>query len=1297
MSLKIALAHSGGILKVDGHGFTSLDDFKRYVTQQTGLSDPCQILMTGRSTNVKFASLGVEKDIFVYDRRQLEITSTPIIDPLPKIANLTPFPDDLESDTDIASWRTLFKNRKAWAEYAQSQAESLAQRVRQADHETSIINRAVLVAFLSLESHSKRLDKSYNEVRDWVQTVSEERDKILREWEPAVRKLMRIPVHEGFRDLAISDKAKKKPQTLCDYFDVKEVQRAATAAEILVERFQKEIIDLGEIIGDIGGRTAELKTGIEQTSRKATSIDQELSVLREDMDILVQKVRSDYDYTRQLQGPKAASFASKRAHAATFEHLPGMVDVYSDLSKLLKQMVERKNAASAACNQHLQTLALIQSAAQPVNNRINSIDAAYHEEEEQFQILSVVLQLPELYGSLLIECVHRREWSEKFTGDSQRLAEELAHIKDDEEKRRRKWHRSTGSQLPFNLDGASQPIRTEVNTRGDLNGGLPTITRKDVEQYITSLKSLDRMSDVIQHLTQAMQDLDKPNKRINKRLRGFKMGSVHEANLMGSSFMATNTEELKILRIDKANLLEKIKGYESRIRKLEDLLHRSRTSANAGHPGTSTTPVSGMAMSPDLPSGGPSHRRSSSEALIEPLQARIAVLEAMLAEEKAITEALQKEATAKTESEKEMNARITQADDTKRDLIANLEALNQQHINERKDMLKEIEELKRKLDEAYEELDRLEDEKLKGMESELHSLGLEASKLRELHTTDTERIDGLMKELDETKEEVERQRKRADEEVQRADEAEAALTSSEQATSRLVEQVAALEKQLKEAKESLETTRKEYNGNHESLFSAMKNTYEQLSPSGPPGKDANKLLKQIDSLVTHVMTQNKEFSEKLDKEKANIESIQSQHTRLQTQFDARTLKAKDLTQRLYTHNIRSIQLLERLGYRVTRNDDSIQIVKISRSSPSNESTILGRSALNIGVNESSSQPATQPQKSSPLAHTSTAEDINLLYWMESPDSETEAEKYGHYIKSIGAFDLDAFSETIINRVKKTEADFKLLNKQARAYREKYYRAREEAAEKIAFRTFKVGDLALFLPTRNQATKPWAAFNVGAPHYFLREQDSHKLPTRDWLLARITKVEERIVDLSRSTYAAKNLPPNASDIDDTPRFLEDDNPFALSDGLRWYMLDAVEEKPGAPTTPGLSSSTVAAANVDAKGSLKSRKPVSGAKKKLTDITVEQARRTGSGGGSNRSSVALTGDAAAQVRQGLERVAEATNIPGVNTAATEGAVVESVSASPRSVLSPIEKMVSMTRSRAASLRSLTGTPQPQQSSG
>ncbi|KAF8542471.1 autophagy-related protein 11-domain-containing protein [Trichophaea hybrida] len=1128
------------------------------------------------------------------------------------------------------------------AEYILSQTEGLAQKIRETDAATKVMQRSVNVAFTNLETHSVGLGNSLAKLREWGDGVMDEREKVLAKWEPAVKQLLRIPVHDEFKRYGGDEKVSRKVNVLADFFEVKEVQTAAATSGILAQR------------------TLNLKTAIQRGGAKAAlNVDDQLTGLLEEVDVLVNKIRTDNEYARNLQGPKSASAASKRAYASTTDYLPGLTAVAVDIGKLLAATTEQKNAVSIACHEQLQSIAVIQSMSAPVNPQINKLDEAYQEEDGNFQLLSLVIRLPTSYGSLLIECVRRREWSEKFQNNSQKLAEELALMKEDEEKRRRKWQRSTGFMLPFDLSDTSHTVRAELNIRGDPTGGLPKVTREDVEVYIATLKAVGNLDTAVKELTQALQDFDKPSKKVTKRLKGFKMGSIHEANMIGSSVLSPpNDDELKVLRADKEQLSERVRGYESRIRKLEDLLHRGRTASNNPYPATSPP---GRPSTPGVPQSFPSnaqypeqplsakptipHRRSSSEAHnpTEPFKTRIAALMAELAAEKERAAQLQKEASENTESEKVMNARITQTEETKRDLIANLEATVQQNNTERKALTSEIEELKEKLEAAEEELYRLEEEREK---KDL------AERLKTMEQKKDDEISKLRAEL-------ESQTSRADEVSRRADQAEAALKT-------MTEEKAGLEKELNDTRVALDTDRVKRSRSQASLIGAMKQAHGHLSSDQPP-EDLNALMDQVEALVSKAVAHSKELSSALEAEKTNSALLKGEKEFLQNRFDSRTLKAKDLTQRLYTHNARSIQLLESIGYKIVHGEDSMQIVKVSRNGPNNESTVLTKSTA--------SPIDAQPQKSSPLAleHASAAEDIDLLYWMESPDSDTESEKYSRYLKTIVAFDLDAFSETVINRVKKAEQDARQLMKQGRAYREKYYRARDEASEKIAFKSFKHGDLALFLPTRNQVTRPWAAFNVGAPHFFLREQDSHKLGSRDWLLARITKVEERVVDLSRST-ASVNLPHGierssiGGNSSDGGASIDDENPFELSDGLRWYLLDAVEEKSGAPTTPGLSSSTVASANVDAKGSLRSRKPITGAKKKLSEITTGHSRRSSSGSG-HRNSVSLTADV---VKAAVE---------------SAGVFVDSV---PRT---PVEKIVAGVRSRAGSIRSRTPAPEAQ----
>jgi autophagy-related protein 11 len=69
------------------------------------------------------------------------------------------------------------------------------------------------------------------------------------------------------------------------------------------------------------------------------------------------------------------------------------------------------------------------------------------------------------------------------------------------------------------------------------------------------------------------------------------------------------------------------------------------------------------------------------------------------------------------------------------------------------------------------------------------------------------------------------------------------------------------------------------------------------------------------------------------------------------------------------------------------------------------------------------------------------------------------------LEILRTFDHDHFLETI----SRTGSTIRKWQKQCKEYRER-------AKGKISFRNFTKGDLALFLPTRNSVSKPWAAFN-----------------------------------------------------------------------------------------------------------------------------------------------------------------------------------------------------------------------------
>ncbi|KAG2142447.1 putative peripheral membrane protein [Suillus clintonianus] len=127
------------------------------------------------------------------------------------------------------------------------------------------------------------------------------------------------------------------------------------------------------------------------------------------------------------------------------------------------------------------------------------------------------------------------------------------------------------------------------------------------------------------------------------------------------------------------------------------------------------------------------------------------------------------------------------------------------------------------------------------------------------------------------------------------------------------------------------------------------------------------------------------------------------------------------------------------------------------------------------------------------------------------------------LESLRAFDHDHFLEAVT----RTGSIIRKWQKQCKEYRER-------AKGKISFRNFAKGDLALFLPTRNSISKPWAAFNVSFPHYFLLATGhlAEQLKTREWIVARITSITERVVD---------SKDPSS-------------NPYGLGDGVKYYMLE-----------------------------------------------------------------------------------------------------------------------------------------------
>ena len=1179
--------------------------------------------------------------------------------------------------------------RRSWALKVVDDCVVMADAAQQRYIEIDVIQRAVDTAVMNLSKHVKALDQKNADAQAWSMDMQKEQDLAGTDWERSIARVRSVPAStEMIRFITGRDlRRSQRKSNLEDLLDAEEVKRAGKLVRVISTQLGQNSTELGRQVDSIIKRTDDLFDKLDRSpARSAIERATEPAQLMQDIEAIGRKVSNDYESVLgYANNAKSISQASKSALLHTKNFLPNLTKRTLEMDEILRSATEVRNSVAAESVDTMHDIASLTGSLSETNEKFKSINLD-GDGFDAFNLLSTLRTLPVTYASFVAEAIRRREWNEKVRSDSSTLANEMATFQDEEGRRRRKWQKNIGTAL-WGEKAERKVMGLEVNLHGE-EEEWPPASRQELEEIVEVLRAQDAKSPAVTDVSKILLELNNPTKQQSKRAKAFKNGSIHEAALGRSALLMRGDDDLmRAMQDEKVRVESKLKTAESRVRRLEDLLHRqtnvNRTSTGnvfqlPGMPSLdqqmSTNPMASPRPNDDISrrSSVSSRRFSANQGQDEKVfQQKLLSLEAELIAERERTSGMEKEISAKTTSTNNMKAEVEEANSMKKDLMENFEAQQREFIEERRSLESEIKRLKAKLEELEDEIDRnlgsRENERT-SIDDRVRSLLDELESLRKEKTADAQKAQGQVDYLRnnakiqrETNEALENQvqnlreankelRDRAgniemrsneywtalqdvhsqltggstipadfnalrdalvstsgdvvaelesiksDAVIARADrdEAQSSLANFNSQMAVIREKLSTEEAKCSQLRETLAAEQARFTA----LEVELNDERTQLAAlrtkiaDGETGSEA--LRSRLEEEERKVTSMSEDLAARQSRiggleEESRIyqeksQSIQAKHDKLSRRFEARTGRAKDLTQRVYAQNDRLCRLLERLSYSVTREGGSMVIQRLPKPD---------RSTANIG--NDSSDPGSTRKRSISGAVTRKAMvdsgDLDLLYWMHNEDSGTESEKYDAYLNAIGSFDVETFCEVITKRIKDTEYTAKKYSKDARAYREKSHVAQKEAHEKIAFKNFKEGDLALFLPTRNQATGAWAAFNVGAPHYFLREQDSHKLRSRDWLLARIHKIEDRVVDLSKSMSS------NHLNVSDGRSFgeasnggdsFEDDNPFDLSDGLRWYLIDAAEEKPGAPSTPGLAKSTVQGSNEMATGTIERRK-------------------------------------------------------------------------------------------------------------
>ena len=1254
MAIQVFIAHTGLALTFDDPN-ARVDHLRTWIEQTTHIPVGRQILMTARGKIVKNLN---EPEIFVYDKEYLSPSSKPPSRQNVQIEPPTEPPSSLADESSLAAWQDLFKARQDWSLRAFEVARNGVDNLEVCADEATVIARSMKVALDNLRNHVTNLQQKFEETKQWAEGYIQEHRSVLKEWQDSANLLAELPVREdvarilGRTGNVDSGQFTAPVGTLVDLVDKDALHNAALSVEKSSAEFED---NLKALQADMEA----LKTDAEDADHHTPQIpDIDTNALMDETETLANRIHSDLEDILKLpNNQKSIVAASRKAAVHTRELLPALQGVVEEIIQASSSASDARATISTQWYSTLQTISKLQSRLADVQPRIFSLD---FQDADNWQVLNKVFQLPLVYGDTLIEATRRSEWTERMRLEVDTLHQDLSHQTEEEQRRRKKWATAHSEFLSGELNAKDALIDLKASSP---RNSWPFVNRDEIFAWIDDLRALG-INDAVQAVTQRLKDLDTTPK--NPKPKPFKNGSVHD---LSQSTAFRSGPEARTMQDERLRLEEKLRASDSRVRKLEDLLHRqsqlSRPASGIFVPGSaadferhSPSPSPFNRQSDISRRSSVSTRRLSSTQDEKTLVQKIVALESQI-------QKLQEETHAERRSSTESRDKMQEAESVKRDLMANFEAQKQEFDDERQLLDDEVHRLRVKLEEAEDELDRLTESRDHLRNEQDQNINNLRNEIEQLKKSSAEEQAQLKRRLEDAQKETQAQRDKvilSDRQLHQVKEERAAAQSqnvtlanqlrsmedrqqeylaslqavhsnlspagsapedllrlvraleilsegaaihsrglddhlhlltaenktleekvrhTEDRIKSLTTQLTSLETKAAEAREVLGQERSKASSLRSELAterSEVRSLREKFA-AGETGSDAlRQQLQSEEAKVTELMEAKAERESTIERLKHEIEtlagdarnSLELQGT-LQEHLNKRGEKAKQLSERLYHHHDRIIRMLEQFGYSVSRQDDALVIQRASK--------VNAASALLSGGEGSSSMKRTI-SGSGPPQHYSDPSDLDTLYWMSDADVSNEDNKYQGFVTALQRLDVDTTIDLITKRYKDVEALAKKYQKESRGYRERTHRLQAEAHDKIAYRSFKDGDLALFLPTRNQATRPWAAFNVGAPHYFLREQDAHKLRARDWLLARITKVEERTVDLSRSMRSTSAVA-EASDAGSL-RSLDDENPFELSDGLRWYMIDASEEKLGAPGTPSVGKSTVTASNVDVKG-------------------------------------------------------------------------------------------------------------------
>lgn len=969
-----------------------------------------------------------------------------------------------------------------------------------------VIQSSAAVALQNLLSHSGNVKVGSSSTREGSQRELQRMRDLLGGYQRDLEILSLVDVNP--RLLPSNNSASKR--TLVDFISRSKMGAVADACHKVYTELHASLEELESNSEQLERDTSDLQNEVENTSIQPSTETLEEAVQAEARAVEL------VDFLLETCSPDANGWpVADKLDAATIGQIQEAVKELYLLDEVARESVRRltadKNDMTARSLTLLGDISGVQSDYAELSVGLSAFDAELHSKKvEGFRHLARLNKVFWAYGATVVEVIRRREFAKHFLGKSQALAELMAKVSARERKRRGKYRSDVAGQLPWEVKGLDEaPPSLEISTSRS-SGLAPELDRQD----------LDNLLQLVQDIEETLAKAD----AINGDSSGEALSQVKEVLQQMISRLDSMDDEFHAL------VEENLLGLD------ED---------DEGDNGSESSDGEATKRPRQRRLNGDSESLQAARKENERLQQEVRDLLRQAEErersdhEQHHTElnSLRAESSAARSENRKLQEEV---DDAKREHSATksqLDALRSEVETERERRLNMQEELSmlrketqaaRKAEaearrEATEEAEHL-------AEAELHVQDLQAEleEAKAARIDASNRIENLLsegsnieKELSSAQERIEDLMGQLEQARQEAREARDAHAEAEAAKERVIRHHRAeadgdraiLEENLREKSAALDDLRSEL---------------ERVREGTQVEADAVQTLR----------------SQLRGADEAHEELVKAMEAAKDASADAELAKRHAERESEQLHDLVK-PLLQRM-LEIREHVQSLPALSSSRAA-SASTPAAGEEKQLEAVSQEDEEEASRRQAA-------------LSTFITSPDDADVAAT----LDALRAVSPREIAEEATNRL---DVLVTLVRKWQKTYKRQ---ASDSAAklnaavrERIAFRNFQVGDLALFLPSRNNAldTKPWAAFNISYPHFFLNAPAgsilAEQLRTKEWIVARIVRIVERVTDSKQ----------------------EGGNPFQLAEGVRFCLLDVDGWNPNSPVTQrsGLKSRSTSTAS------------------------------------------------------------------------------------------------------------------------